>query len=365
MSMFQPAQRKQAKLRLALQGPSGSGKTFSALTIAQGVVGDEGKIALIDTEEGSASLYADKFNFDVAELRPLPANQQPGRKKEFHPANFVAMIKAAEEAGYDLIIIDSASHEWMGKGGVLEIHDTMPGNSWTNWLKCNPIHEEFLQSILRSKAHIILTLRSKTAHVQTEKNGKQVIEKLGLQSQMREGFEYELTSTLQMVGEMACRDKDRTGLFQPDEWFKPTVETGEMLREWLTKGISPKVMLEGFLDKISAIETEVSFLSFWNGNKNALLAHPEYKTQIEPALAVKKSEITETAQDEETAITAEQSEAIKSYFLKKGMGGEVNQTERLAELSNFFGRGIGSTDELTTEDAQSFIQAINSNQEAA
>ncbi|MGE4194691.1 MAG: AAA family ATPase [Pseudodesulfovibrio sp.] len=394
--MFQKAERKQAKLRLALQGPSGSGKTFSALTIARGVVGPEGKIAVIDTEEGSASLYADKFDFDVAELRPLPARQQPGNKDNFHPANFVAMIKMAEDAGYDLIIIDSASHEWIGKGGVLEIHDAMPGNSWTNWAKCNPMHDEFMQAILRSKAHIILTLRSKAAHVQSEKDGKKVIEKLGLQSQMRDGFEYELTSTLQMVGEMACRDKDRTGLFQPDAWFKPTIETGEMLRDWMAKGVSPADQLQAFLNKIEAIESEEGYVAFWNNNKASIMSHPDFETRIKPAMSEKKAALTQAAQgrqkepaqdrqsrqprdeyepggggmgdpmpsdeakDSSGSITTNQMKAIQAYFSKKGT---KDRESRLAELSNFFGAFIESTKALTFEQASEFISTIN--QEAA
>src|SRR5690606_31598618 len=107
--MFKKAERKQARLRLALAGPSGSGKTYSALQMAKGL---GSKIAVIDTEHGSASLYADAAEFDVMELHA-----------PYSPERYVEAIQAAEAAGYDVLIIDSYSHEWTGPGGCLEIND--------------------------------------------------------------------------------------------------------------------------------------------------------------------------------------------------------------------------------------------------
>ena len=57
MAVFKKATKKQAKLRLTLDGPPGSGKTYSALELAKHL---GGRTALIDTEHGSASKYADR-----------------------------------------------------------------------------------------------------------------------------------------------------------------------------------------------------------------------------------------------------------------------------------------------------------------
>lgn len=109
---FKCAKRALSYLRLAIQGPSGSGKTFSALKPAKGL-GD--RIAVIDTERGSASLYADLPDmpeFDVLEL-----------DAPYKPERYVEAIKAARDAGYDVLVIDSMTHEWSSSGGCLELND--------------------------------------------------------------------------------------------------------------------------------------------------------------------------------------------------------------------------------------------------
>lgn len=282
--MFRKAERQQAKLRLGVQGPSGSGKSFSSLVIGRGVVGPEGKIAVIDTEFGSASLYAHLTDFDVAELKP-----------PFTPERYIELIHGAEEAGYDMIIIDSGSHEWMGSGGCLEIHNNMPGNSYTNWGKVGERHQAFLDAILQSKCHVIVTLRSKQAYEIAEKDGRRVVEKLGLQSQMREGFEYELTSVLQMVNEQACRDKDRTGLFRLDDWFQPTFETGELLREWLDGGADP---IDILLADIANRQTAEELGKLYKSAASQINASPR-KDEIMAAFSARKAEVLKQAAEAE------------------------------------------------------------------
>tara|TARA_R110002050_G_C8929925_1_gene511949 strand:+ start:2214 stop:2612 length:399 start_codon:yes stop_codon:yes gene_type:complete len=115
------AERKQAKIKMGLQGPSGSGKTMSALLIAFGMTGDWSKVVVIDTENHSADLYAHLGNYQV-----LPLSQP------FEPERYIEAIVACENAGMEVIVIDSISHEWEGKGGILDIHGSMIGNSFTN-----------------------------------------------------------------------------------------------------------------------------------------------------------------------------------------------------------------------------------------
>lgn len=228
---FQKAQRKKAKLRLGITGPSGAGKTWGALKIASGL---GGSIAVIDTERGSASLYTHLTEFDVLELNP-----------PYTPERFIEAIRAAEAAQYETLIIDSITHEWSGVGGCLELVDQIAaakyrGNSWSAWNDITPRHRALLDAILRSRCHIIVTMRSKTETAQTEENGRKKVVKLGMKAEQRDGFEYEMTTVLDLTHEQhfALASKDRTGLFRGDP--KPITEaTGEMLRDWLESGAEP------------------------------------------------------------------------------------------------------------------------------
>lgn len=226
---FGKAMRKKAKLRLALTGPSGSGKTYGALQIAVGI---GGKIALIDTEKGSASLYAHLAEFDVLELDP-----------PYTPERFIEAVKAAEDAGYDILIIDSITHEWSGVGGCLELVDEVArarykGNSWSAWNDITPRHRAFLDALLRSTMHIIATARSKTETAQTEENGRKKVVKLGMKAEQRDGVEYEFTTVLDIVhdGHFAIATKDRTGLFADTDPKQITPDTGKTLLNWLESG---------------------------------------------------------------------------------------------------------------------------------
>ena len=193
---FQKATKKEAKLRLALIGPSGSGKTYTALTVATHLV-PGGRIALIDTERGSASKYADLFDFDVQELAA------------FHPQRYIEAIGEAQAAGYDVLVIDSLSHAWMGKDGALELVDKAAkrnagNNSWAAWRDVTPLHNALVDAMLAAQLHVIVTMRSKMEYVQDrDEKGKPVIRKVGLQPIQRDGLEYEFD----VVGDM---DQDNT-----------------------------------------------------------------------------------------------------------------------------------------------------------
>lgn len=250
---FTKAVRKRAKLRLALTGPSGSGKTYGALMLAKGI---GGRIAVIDSEHGSASLYSHLCEFDTLELAP-----------PYSPERYIAAIKAAEQAGYDVIVIDSTTHEWSGSGGCLEINEQtarskFSGNTWSAWNDTTPRHRAFIDAMLQSSAHIIATGRSKTETAQTEgPNGKKKVVKLGMKTEQRDGFEYEFTVVLDIVhdGHYATASKDRTGLFAGDP--KALSEaTGAQLREWLETGAVPPAgmdpsRLQDMLDTIASCTT--------------------------------------------------------------------------------------------------------------
>lgn len=230
-AMFHKAERKKAKLRLALTGPSGSGKTWGALMVAKGL---GGKIALADTERGSASLYSHLTAFDVAELQP-----------PYSPEKYIETIKGAERAGYDILIIDSITPEWSGRGGCLELADQIAqskfkGNTWSAWSVVNPRHQAFIDAIIQSPMHLIVTMRSKTETAQIEDGGRKKVVKLGMANEQRNGIEYEFTTVLDLTheGHYALASKDRTGLFNGDPVIL-SPDTGERLREWLESGAEP------------------------------------------------------------------------------------------------------------------------------
>ena len=231
---FQKAQRKKAKLRLALSGPSGSGKTYSALLIAKGLA-PGGRIAMIDTEGGSGELYADHGG--------MPEYHCLQFSPPYSPDRAVKAIQAAKSAGFDVVIFDSLSHIWMGEGGLLEMVDTagkgLSGNTFAAWKAVRPHEKKFLEALVRTDIHIITTMRTKTAWEITkdEKTGKAKPVKLGLKPEQREGLEYEFTVVLDLAveGNVASASKDRTALFR-GKYFVPGEATGVQLRSWLDNG---------------------------------------------------------------------------------------------------------------------------------
>lgn len=220
------ATRTKTKLRIALSGPSGSGKTYSALIMASGMSSWD-KIAVIDTENGSADLYDHLGEYNVLRL-----------EAPYTPERFIQAIEECEKSGMEVIIIDSISHEWDGKGGILETHSQMAGNSYTNWAKLTPRHNRFIEKILSSPAHVIATMRAKQDYVLQEKNGKQVPEKVGLKSITRDGVDYEFTLVFDIdIKHNVESSKDRTSLFMDKPQFIISSETGEQLKNWSEKGI--------------------------------------------------------------------------------------------------------------------------------
>jgi hypothetical protein len=221
------SQRQQVKLRLGLSGASGFGKTKSALLLAYGMTQDWSKIAVIDTENSSASLYSDLGNYNVLDL------QAP-----YSPERYIQAIELCEKSGIEVIIIDSASHEWNGTGGCLDIHEKL-GGRFQDWANVTPRHQAFINKILQSSCHIITTTRRKMDYsLDVGSNGKTKVVKHGTKEITRDGFEYELTINFELVNEnhLAKASKDRTGLFMNKPEFIITSDTGKMILEWCNSG---------------------------------------------------------------------------------------------------------------------------------
>lgn len=252
---FRKAVKEQSKLRLAIDGLAGTGKTFSALSIASTLAelirarGDgEGRIAVIDSERGSASLYADRFAFDVDEL------------DDFSPLAYVDRIKEAERLGYDIIICDSISHAWAGKGGALDQKDEIAarsssGNSWTAWRSVTPKHNALVDAMLQCKAHLLATMRQKMEFAQQTNGSKTEIVKLGLAAIQREGMEYEFT----LVGDMDHThtlkiSKSRVdGVSLGEMIDKPGASFARRLYDWLTSGAVPTPRAESTVTSIAPV----------------------------------------------------------------------------------------------------------------
>lgn len=227
--MFNKAQRQQTYMKIALVGVSGCGKTYSALLLAQGL---GGKIAMIDTENGSGSLYSDICDYDICIIEP-----------PFTVDKYINAIDEAEKAGYGVLIIDSLSHAWAAEGGLLDQVDkkaamSKSGNSYTAWRDVTPQHNKLVSSILQSKLDVIVTMRAKTAYeIETNEKGKKVPVKRGLAPIQRDGLEYEFTIVFDIDKEKhyAEAGKDRTNIF--DGLIEAiSVKTGQKIRNWVNGG---------------------------------------------------------------------------------------------------------------------------------
>lgn len=270
MTNLRVSKRSQARIRACVQGPSGAGKTFSSLLLAYGLTGNWSKVAVIDTENQSADLYAHLGQYNVISVGTPQT-----------PEKYMEAIEVCEKAGMEAIIIDSISHEWET---LLDIHSNMPGNSFSNWAKITPRHNGLLNKILSCSAHVIATVRTKQDYVLTDKNGKMVPEKVGLKGVQRDGLEYDFTIVFDVnIRHMASASKDRTGMFVDLPDFMIGVETGQKILKWCNEGSSVSEKTDSFSltdefekslsfqDAISACQTMDELIKLFNANPSLQL----------------------------------------------------------------------------------------------
>jgi hypothetical protein len=286
MFQIRKAERKQAKLRLALTGTSGSGKTLGAIWVASGM---EQKFVVIDTEHKSADLYADEANFDVLSL-----------DKPFTPEKYIKAIEACEDAGYNIIIIDSLSHAWAGEGGALDMHDNFTNassskNSYMAWKEVTPWQNKLINKIIQSRCHIIVTMRVKTAYDIVEINGKKKPIKIGLAPIQKEGIEYEFTSVLSLEKDsyLYTSLKDRTKIFE-GKHEKLSKETGKQLMDWLMKGKSFEELQQEERLEIEKIKEELEKSSSIESLRSAFRSAKEkypHMSQMFLEISTKRNEV--------------------------------------------------------------------------
>lgn len=246
------SERKKAKIKMALQGSAGSGKTYSSLLLAEGLTnGNFSKVAVIDSENGSADLYAHLGQYNVLSLKP-----------PFTPESYIKAIEVCEKAGMEVIIIDSISQSWEE---LLDYHSSLAGNSFTNWAKVTPRQNAFIDKILQADAHVIATMRTKQDYVLNQKDGKFIPEKVGLKAVQRNDLDYEFTLVFDIdIKHFAVSSKDRTGLFMGKPEFVITVETGKKILEWCNSGTN----LQDAREKIKATKTVDELKVLYNQYSN-------------------------------------------------------------------------------------------------
>ena len=230
MFKIEQAVRENVAVKIALMAPSGGGKTYSALRLATGmademerITGERPRILMGNTEGSRGRYYANEFQYDIVDLEP-----------PYNPEKFVQFIQFAEREGYKILILDSASHEWEGKGGCLELH-AQAGGRYQDWAKVTPRHERFIETISKSPMHIISTMRGKDKYeMEKDESGKTTISKLGLGAKQREGFEYEFTCTflIDQKTSLATYQKDNTHIFENEPPVVLSEEHGRRLIRW-------------------------------------------------------------------------------------------------------------------------------------
>jgi hypothetical protein len=236
-----------------------------------GLIGDWAKIAVVDTESNSSHLYSHLGPYEVLNL-----------SKPFTPERYCEAIEVCENAGKEVIIIDSLSQEWSGEGGILDVHGNLPGNSFTNWAKLTPRHNALVQRMLQSSSHIVATLRTKQDYILQDKGGgKLTPEKVGLAAVQRDDLSYEFTLLFDLNQKhLATASKDRTGLFVDKPEFLIAEATGNIIRQWCMNGI-----------KVSDIEIQIDHCASLDDLRQILIKYPEYRERIKPAVYRRKAQI--------------------------------------------------------------------------
>jgi hypothetical protein len=236
--MFKPVSREQTRLRLAIDGPSGSGKTYTALRFAHALAGPGGRVALIDTEHHSAAKYEGEspdgiqWKWDQCDLA------------HFAPGAYEDAIRTAGRNGYDVLVIDSLSHAWIGVGGALDqVDKSKSANSFAAWRDVSPQHTAMVEAILRCPCHVIVTLRSKMEYVlEPDERGKMIPRKVGMKPVQREGVEYEFDVICDMDLDHTMRvSKSRCSTVDGAIVNKPSGAWIDRVKEWLQSGAKPSV----------------------------------------------------------------------------------------------------------------------------
>lgn len=276
---LQKAQKQRVKLRIGISSPSGFGKTYSALLMAFGMTQDWSKIAVIDTENGSANLYAELGEYNTLNL-----------DAPYSPERYIEALKTCENASMEVIIIDSITHEWNGKGGCLQIQEKL-GGRFQDWAKVTPRHQAFIDAILSSSCHVITTVRKKIDYsMDKDSNGRTKVVKLGLKDITREGLDFEMTTFFEIINDkhLVIASKDRTNLFSNKPEFVITSGTGKLLEKWCNNAKSEREILASIAKEIIACTTI-------EGLRHIYSKYPDYQEKMNDTILLRKTAIENVA----------------------------------------------------------------------
>ena len=246
----QKAVREKISVKIALMGSSGCGKSYSALRLASGMAseiekttGNEAKILLVNSDGARGRYYADQFKYDIVDL-----------EAPFTPELYTDVINFAVSEKYDILILDSTSPEWEGKGGCLEIQQQL-GGKYQDWSKITPRHDKFIDTLAFSPIHIIATMKGKDQYeIDKDDRGKVSVKKLGVGAKQREGFEYNFTCTflLDRDSHMARCEKDNTHIFEREGDTILTETFGEKIIQWANSGEGINAKVKQFAENINS-----------------------------------------------------------------------------------------------------------------
>jgi DNA polymerase III delta prime subunit len=354
---FQKAERAKTFIKLAITGPSGSGKTYSALRLARGLVGPQGKIAFLDTENSSGLLYSHVTEFFHASIGL--------RIDRFDYRDFIeGTMKAAQES-FDCVIIDSASHLWFGILDEKSAIDKKGGNNFTNWGPTTKHFNEAIQAFLQSKIHVISCMRSKMEYIleqsiNTKGATVSTPRKIGLAPQMRDGIEYEFAIVFDCDMEHnCCVSKDRTGLFtdyfsETAHTFQITEETGQKIQKWLSETkVEETKTVWAELPPLPETTTKAK-KSFKDSNEPAPATAPSATVPKEPAPAktpatteTKKTYTTPTITEIPTETRETAMDIVKSGVITKDNSNGVITIEECREFCALY--NVSKVKDLLTE----------------
>jgi hypothetical protein len=281
---LQTASRKKVKIKMNIASPSGFGKTYSSLQLGIGITGNWEKIAVIDTENDSASLYSHLGPFKTLRLDP-----------PYTPDRYIEAIETCEKAGMELIIIDSITHVWKGQGGILEYQNAL-GGRYQDWAKATPLYQKWLNKILQSNCHIITTNRKKQAYNMITEGNRTKVEKIGLEDEIRESYDYEVMLAFDIVNKnhMAKASKDRTGLFVNLPEFVITPETGRIILNWCQSG--SEITADVILGRIGDCSTIQELLSLYK-------MFPQFQESLKEEYQNKKRQLIINQPDERKELS--------------------------------------------------------------
>lgn len=239
------------------------------------------------------SHYDKFFRFDVADLLP-----------PFHPARFAQAAEDAERAGYAVLVIDSFSLEWVGEGGVLDMHDKIAGDdpkkNMQGWIKPKGAHKAMISSFLQRRIPLVFCFRAEEK-VKVGPGGRP--EPMGWMPIGDSRFMFELTTMLTLANDAPgivnytlphkVQEQHRS-FFRHGQHI--TEDAGAALAAWARGEDTdkPAEIAAALVDKVNAVETEDALLNALSGETEAKqmawlkAKRPELHKQVNDATDAKR-----------------------------------------------------------------------------